>query len=79
MTDNPFLLAVVRGNPHVYGQALHITPRIFNHRRPRYDPSDLVIFRAHHDQQNTIDDAVQSLGDKSAMAEVHRWRNLMIR
>ncbi len=26
-----------------------------------------------------IDNAVQSLGDKSAMAKVHRWHNLMIR
>src|SRR6266404_758478 len=41
--------------------------------------SDLVIFRTCHDQRNIIDNAVQSLGDKSAMAEVHRWHNLMIR
>ena len=78
MTDDPFVLAVVHGNPHLYGQALHITPCISKHCRPRYDPSDLVIFRTCHDQQNVIDNAVQSLGDKSAMAEVHRWHNLMI-
>jgi len=79
MINDPFILAVVRGNPHVYGQALHIAPRIPNHRRPRYDPLDLAIFRARHDRRNTIDDAVHGLGDKSATAEVHRWRNLMIR
>ncbi len=78
MIDDPFILAVIRGNPHVYGQALHITPRISDHRHPRYDPSDLVIFRARHDCRNTIDDVVQSLGDKSVTAEVHRWCNLMI-
>ncbi len=79
MIDDPFMLAIVRGNPHVYRQALHIIPCISECRCPRYDPSDLVIFRAHHDRRNTIDDAVHNLGDKSATAEVHRWRNLMIR
>src|SRR6266404_9534125 len=79
MIDNPFVLAIIRGNPCVYGQALHITPRIPDHRCPRYDPSDLTIFRARHDRRNTIDEAVHGLGDKSATAEVHRWRNLMIR
>ena len=79
MIDDPFVLAIISGNPRVYRQALHITPRISGYQCPRYDPSDLVIFRARHDRRNTIDDAVYGLGDKSATAEVHRWRNLMIR
>ncbi len=79
MIDDPFMLAIIRGNPHVYGQALHIAPRIPDYRRPQYDPSDLVIFRACHDRCNTIDDAVHGLGDKTATAEVHHWRNLMVR
>ncbi len=78
MIDDPFVLAIIQGNPHVYGQALHITPHISDHQRPQYDPSDLVIFRAQHDRRNTIDDTVHNLGDKTATAEVHRWRNLMI-
>jgi len=79
MIDDPFVLAVVQGNPHVYGQALHITPHIPDYRRPQYDLSDLIIFRARHDRRNTIDNTVRSLGDKSATAEVHHWRNLMVR
>jgi len=34
MTDNPFMLAIIQGNPHLYGQALHIVPRISDHRHP---------------------------------------------
>jgi len=79
MIDDPFMLAIVQGNPHVYGQALHIAPQIPDYRRPRYDPSDLAIFRARHDRRNIIDDAIHGLGDKTATAEVHHWRNLMVR
>src|SRR6266404_3537268 len=45
MTYDPFVLAIVKDNPYLYGQALHIEPRTNEAQRPRYDPSDLTIFK----------------------------------
>src|SRR6266404_3168605 len=77
MIYNPFVLAIVRDNPYLYGQALHIEPRTDKAQRPRYDPSDLLIFKTYDSHRATTDELVCSLEDESAVAEVHRWRRLM--
>src|SRR6266404_8894515 len=45
-------------------------------RRPCYDPSDLHMFKTYHQEHTSIDAAVRSLNDESAIAEVHRYRRL---
>ena len=45
--------------------------------RPRYDPLDLLQFKAYDSHRAETDDLVRSLEDQSAIAEVHRWRKLM--
>src|SRR6267378_4111726 len=77
MTYNPFVLAIVKDNPYLYGQALHIEPRTDEAQRPRYDPSDLTVFKTYDPHRATTDELVRSLEDESAVAEVHQWRWLM--
>jgi len=77
MTYDPFVLAIVKDNPYLYGQALHIEPRTDEAQRPCYDPSDLTIFKTYDPHRATTDELVRSLKDESAVAEVHRWRRLM--
>ena len=72
-----FILAIVRDNPYLYGQALHITPQLMMSHRPHYDPSDLHIFKMYSPDHGETDNLVRSLKDESAVAEVHRWRKLM--
>ena len=76
MTYDPFVLAIVKSSPYLYGQALHIRPRLMTARRPRYDPSDLHLFKTYHQERTAVDAAVRSLNDESAIAEVHRYRRL---
>jgi len=77
MTYDPFVLAIVKDNPYLYGQALHIEPRTQEARHPRYDPSDLHMFKTYNSHHAETDALVRSLEDESAIAEVHRWRRLM--
>jgi len=77
MTYDPFILAIVKDNPYLYGQALHIEPCTAEAQRPRYDPSDLLVFKTYDPHRATMDELVRSLEDESAVAEVHRWRRLM--
>ena len=49
-TYDPFVLAIVRSSPYLYGQALHIEPRLMTTHHPRYDPSDLDIFKMYHQE-----------------------------
>jgi len=77
MTYDPFVLAIVRDNPYLYGQALHIEPHTTEEWRPRYDPSDLLVFKTYDPHRGEMDELVRSLEDESAVAEVHRWRQLM--
>jgi len=77
MTYSPFVLAIVQDNPYLYGQALHIAPKLMTSQCPHYDPSDLAIFKmynSHHVETNAL---VHGLEDESAIAEVHHWRKLM--
>jgi len=77
MTYDPFILAIVKDNPYLYGQALHIKPRTMSTQHPRYDPSDLHMFQMYDAHRAETDAIVRSLEDESAIAEVHRWRRLM--
>jgi len=77
MTYDPFVLAIVKDNPYLYGQALHIEPHTTKTQHPRYDPSDLAVFKTYDPHRATTDELVRSLKDESAVAEVHRWRRLM--
>ncbi len=76
MTYNLFVLTIVKSSPYLYGQALHIRPRLMTVCRPRYDPSDLHMFKMYHQEWTAIDAVVRSLNDESAIAEVHRYRRL---
>ena len=78
MTYDPFILAIIKDNPYLYGQALHIEPRAMSAQRPRYDPSDLHMFRMYDAHRAETDALVRSLEDESAVTEVHRWRRLML-
>src|SRR6266404_4611991 len=77
MTYDLFVLAIVKDCPYLYGQALQIKPRTMTALRPRYDPSDLLQFKAYDSHRAETDELVCSLEDQSAIAEVHRWRKLM--
>jgi len=77
MMYNPFVLAIVWDNPYLYGQALQIKPRMMTDRRPRYNPSDLLMFKTYDPHHGETDTLVHSLNDESAIAEVHQWRKLM--
>jgi len=77
MTYNPFVLAIIRDNPYLYGQALHIAPWTMTEHRPHYNPSDLHIFKAYNPHRAETDALVRGLEDESAIAEIHRWRKLM--
>ena len=77
MTYDLFVLAIVRDNPYLYGQALHIAPQTMTEHRPRYDPSDLHLFKTYDPHCAETDTLVRGLEDKSAIAEVHHWRKLM--
>jgi len=77
MTYDLFVLAIVRDNPYLYGQALHIVPRTMTEHRPRYDPSDLLMFKAYDPRCAETDSLVCGLEDQSAIAKVHCWRKLM--
>jgi len=77
MMYNPFVLAIVWDNPYLYGQALQIKPRMMTDRRPRYNPSDLLMFKTYDPHHGETDTLVHSLNDESAIAEVHHWRRLM--
>ncbi len=77
MTYDPFVLAIVQDNPYLYGQALHIMPRLMTTHHPRYDPSDLHVFKMYNSHHTETDSLVCSLEDESAIVEVHRWQKLM--
>ncbi len=77
MTYNPFILAIVKNSPHLYGQALHIAPKLQPACRPHYDPLDLSIFKTYHKSHAEMDALVHSLEDESAIMEVCHWRRLM--
>ncbi len=76
MTYDPFVLAIVKSSPYLYGQALHIRPHLMTARRPRYNPSDLHMFKTYHQERTAVDAAVRSLNDESAIAKVHHYRRL---
>ncbi len=77
MTYDPFVLAIVKDNPYLYGQALYIEPRTLETQRPWYNPSDLNLFQMYDPHRAETDGLVRSLEDESAIAEVHHWRRLM--
>ncbi len=77
MTYDPFILAIVRDNPYLYSQALHIMPRLMTEHRPHYDPSNLGIFKMYDPHRTETDTLVRGLEDESAIAKVHQWRKLM--
>ncbi len=77
MTYDLFVLAIVQDNPYLYGQALHIAPKLQTAHHPHYNPSDLLIFKMYHSDHPETDVLVHSLEDKSATAEVHHWQRLM--
>ncbi len=77
MTYDPFVLAIVKDNPYLYGQALHIELHAMTERCPRYNPSNLHVFKTYNPHRAETDALVRSLEDESAIAEVHRWRRLM--
>ncbi len=77
MTYDPFVLAIIKDNLYLYGQALHITPRLMTKRQPHYDPSDLGIFKMYDSHCGETDALVCGLEDQSAITEVHHWRRLM--
>src|SRR6266404_5671978 len=77
MTYDPFVLAIGKNNPYLYGQALHIKPHTMTEHCPRYDPSDLHMFKTYNPHRAETDALVHSLEDASAITEVHRWRRLM--
>ena len=49
-TYDPFVLAIVQSSPYLYGQALHIKPRLMTARHPHYNPSDLNLFKMYHQE-----------------------------
>ncbi len=53
-TYNPFVLAIVQSSPYLYGQALHIEPHLMTTRRPRYDLTDLDIFKMYHQERGAV-------------------------
>jgi len=77
MTYDPFMLAIVKDNLYLYGQALHIAPKAMTALHPRYNPSDLLVFKMYDPHHAEMDELVRSLEDESALAEVHRWQKLM--
>ncbi len=77
ITYDLFILAIVQDNPYLYGQALHIVPKLMTMRRPRYNPSNLLMFKMYNSQCAEMDVLVHSLEDKLALAKVHCWRKLM--
>ncbi len=77
LTYDPFVLAIIKDCPYLYGQALHIVPRSMTALCPRYDPSDLLVFKAYDPHRGETDELVRSLKDQSAVAEVHQWCKLM--
>jgi len=78
MTYDPFVLAIVKDNPYLYGQALHIAPHTMTEQCPCYDTSDLHIFKTYNPHCAEMDALVCSLEDESAVAKVHHWRRLML-
>src|SRR6266404_1394748 len=78
MTYDPFVLVIIQNNPYLYSQALHITPKLMLTCHPRYDPSDLHMFKMYDSHRAETDALVRSLEDESALAKVHRWRKLMM-
>ncbi len=77
MTYDPFVLAIVKECPYLYGQALHIAPKSVSALHPQYNPSDLLMFKAYNPRHAEMDELVCSLEDESALAEVHWWHKLM--
>ncbi len=77
MTYDPFVLAIVQDNLYLYGQALHIAPHLMTEHCPRYDPSDLHIFKMYDSHRAEMDTLVHGLEDELAIAEVHWWQKLM--
>ncbi len=77
MTYDPFILVIVWDNPYLYGQALHIKPCLMTEHHPRYDPSDLAIFKMYYPHCAEMDALVRGLEDELVLAEVHHWRKLM--
>jgi len=71
MMYDPFVLAIVKDCPYLYGQALQIKPRTMMALRPHYDPSDLLQFKAYDSHRAETDELVCSLEDESAVAKVH--------
>jgi len=76
MTYDPFVLAIVKSSPYLYGQALHIRPHLMTAHCPWYDPSDLHMFKTYHQERAAVDTVVRSLNDESTIAEVHCYRRL---
>ncbi len=77
MTYDPFVLAIVKDCPYLYRQALQITPKTMTALHPRYDPSNLAMFKAYNSHRAEMDELVRGLEDQSAIAKVHCWRKLM--
>ena len=76
MTYDPFVLAIIKSSPYMYGQALHIRLHLMMSRRPCYDPPNLHMFKTYHQERTAVNATIRSLEDELAITEVHQYQRL---
>ncbi len=78
MHRDPLILAIHKGDPHLYGSALHATPYYDGEDyRPCYNCWGLAMLKRHYQDYCKINAAIMELGDWMLTVEVARFCNIM--
>ncbi len=70
------VLGVIDESDLVYPRPLYATPFLTFARCPIYPQEDLDVLTTEHTDHATVDRCARDLGDKSVIAEIHRFRVL---
>ncbi len=78
MHRNPLVLAIHKGDPHLYGSALHATPYYDSEEyRPHYNHWGLSTLERRYQGYHQVNSAITELGDWTLTVEVAHFRNIM--
>ena len=76
MTNDPYAYSMLNSMGEVYKRLVHAVPVLNITHVPRLGVEDLVSLRFDYPDVLCIDNAIARVGDKSLVAEVHRFRHI---
>ena len=76
MTNDPYMYGMLASNGKVFKGMIHAAPVLDITHVPRITLEDLTSLRFDYPDATRIDNALARVGDRSLVAEVHRFRHI---